>query len=49
MSERLEAKRETTGGHVGRWISKSQRASFESLSENTSVTLKRAFDLQTSP
>lgn len=49
LSQRLEGKGEQTGGRVGSWKSKSQRASFESLSQNTSVTLKAVFDLQNSP
>lgn len=49
LSQRLQVKGERTGGHVGSWIPKSQQDSFESLSQNTSVTLKGAFDLRTSP
>lgn len=48
LHQRLEVKVEKTGGHVETWILKPQWASFESLSQNTSVTLKGAFDLQTS-
>lgn len=49
LSQRLEVKGERTDGHAGSWILKSQRASFESLSQNTFVTLKGTFNLRTSP
>lgn len=46
LSQMLKVKGGRTGGHIGSWISKSQQASFESLSQNTSAALKGAFDLQ---
>lgn len=46
LSQVLKVKGERTGSHVGSWVPKSQQASFESLSQNTSPTLKGAFDLQ---
>lgn len=46
LSRVLKMKGEGTGSHVRRWIPKSQQASFKSLSQNTSLTLKGAFDLQ---
>lgn len=46
LSQMLKVKGGRTGGQFGSWIPKSQQASFESLSQNTSAALKGAFDLQ---